>query len=689
MKHTPILLLTALLAPAAAKVYTGFNYGAFWGQQSNVKRYDDFRHGFELAKNLTTTPVSFDSARLYTCITAGTKDDPTEAFQAAIDTGTNLLLGMWVSPGATGQSNEILVDNELAALGKALEKHGQKLADLVIGLSIGNEDIYRFNSKQIGVGPDNILLTIQSVRNKIAAAPWAKFMQGKPIGHTDTPMYAVVPGSDFIGMTAYPYWEGQSINNANATFMSTLKDTQRRAGNTSVWISEVGWPINGTEIKDAVASADNYQRYWDEVGCQLFGKYNTFWFELLQDSMPDQPDWGLLDTKTYKPRIEDLSCRGKRNVAVPLSGSILNTSLSKSEPALSTLPDTVLTSRILVSSSLLASKTVASVSQTRTIHTTETRTTTIHPTSPASGEAVKEFTVFLTTTTYVSAVPTSNPTLTPTNSTDSDEKITACIVMMDPMGDGIFVPVVTYALNVSTCSPPPQFTGSPFTMIAGPTPAPNSTEQRSSFDLWAPVTATTASQSISPVCVTSAGATYEAVVVGGQTYTGRPTASCAYNEPEASHSHTPPVAATLPLANPSPNPPTSISATSAASSLPKTLYLTTFLTIPTPPSSPALPLAPTTSAPTTPSPFPPVQPTQPTKPPCPEHATVCTTVLPNEGWLATIVNGDAHIIRFRDGPARCEGEGACTWGRAAARTTARATAAGRGMVEVDLMGTGR
>ncbi|KAF9691748.1 hypothetical protein EKO04_010221 [Ascochyta lentis] len=288
MKYT---LLTFFLAPAAARIYTGFNYGAFWSHESNVKRYADFHHGFELAKNLTNTPVPFDSARLYTCITAGTQSDPTEAFQAAIDTGTNLLLGMWISPGASGQPNDLQIDNELAALEKGFQLHGQKLADLVIGLSIGNEDVYRFNNAAAGVGSDNLLLSIKRVRESIAASPYAKFMRDKPIGHTDTAMYAVVPGSDFTGMTAYPYWEGKSIDSAAQSFLSVLGDTQRRAGNTPVWISEMGWPINGTQKGEAVASVDNYQRYWDEVGCQVFAGLGVIGYEDLPAADPRSELW--------------------------------------------------------------------------------------------------------------------------------------------------------------------------------------------------------------------------------------------------------------------------------------------------------------------------------------------------------------------------------------------------------------
>lgn len=479
MMFVTILILTICAVPTAAKVYTGFNYGAFWGEQSNVKRYADFYHGFELAKNLTNTPVPFDSARLYTCITAGSKDDPTEAFQAAIDTGTNLLLGMWVSPGATGQPNDAQVQSELAALGKGFEQYGQKLADLVIGISVGSEDIYRFNSGKPGLGIDSLMLTIKGVREKIAASQFAMYMQDKPIGHTDIPLYAVMAGLDFVGMNAYPSWEGKHINNANNGYMSVLRDTQRRAGNTPVWITELGWPIDGAQISEAVASPENYQRYWSEIGCQVFGKYNTFWFELLQDSQPEQPDWGLLDTKSYQPRIKNLGCGAMVSPPAPTTGTVSKAPISSSsnpEPStLSTVYPSFLSSApaTQVLTTISGKSTAVSTQSVSTTHVTRTSTITVSSTSPATTDDEVFITVYLTTTTYIATSPTSPPLATGTTSNPKpNDKLAVCIAMVDLMGDGVFIPVATYAANISTCRPPPRFTGSPFTMIAAPPSTP-------------------------------------------------------------------------------------------------------------------------------------------------------------------------------------------------------------------------
>ena len=548
MKYMHLFLSTHWFASASAKVYTGFSYGAFWSYEGNVKRYADFYQGFELAKNLTNTPVPFDSARLYTCIMAGTQSDPTEAFQAAIDTGTNLLLGMWASPGAVGQSNDAQIENELAALGKGFQQHGQKLADLVIGLSVGNEDVYRFNNAAVGIGTDNLLIAIKNVRKSIAASSWAKYMSSKLIGHTDTATYAVMPSSDFIGLTGYPYWEGKSIDDANQSFMANLIDTQQRAGNISVWISELGWPVEGKQNGNAVASAENYQRYWDEVGCQLFGKYNTFWFELLHDSQSEQPDWGLLDIKTHRPRIRDLSCSGRGNGSVPTDDDL---AASLNEAASQPQPTTF--SKIFIngaasppatfSSPTNLLHTAASSQSIHTTHSTIKQTATVAPASLSSTYDRDIATVYMTTSTYVS------PTLTPelassshngtVDDVDNDNKVVVCIVMMDLLGDGTFIPVATQpASGINICELPPRFTGSPFAMIVDSTTPPAPSEQVPPHDLDNPskiafLPPTTSPElTVSPpayngpACATLDGVIYDVMVVDKRTYLGKPTTSC-------------------------------------------------------------------------------------------------------------------------------------------------------------------
>ncbi|KAF2875254.1 glycoside hydrolase superfamily [Massariosphaeria phaeospora] len=284
-----------------------FNYGAFWSEPANPKSKADFVRQFKLAQSLDT-PVPFNSARLFTSVQQGTTNEPIAAFDAAVETNTSVLLGFWISPTT---QNDALLQNELTALDKAFKKHGQSLGDLVIGLSVGSEDVYRFEEKKEpgGVAADTVVENLALVRKTIAESSYAQFMKDKPIGHVDTTKHAAVKGAHFIGMNAYPYWNKDPIDEARKSFSGSLDSLKSRVGSTEIWLTELGWPFSGPTLGTAAANPESMQRYWKEVGCSFFGKVNTFWFQLEKDTNSgEEQDWGLLDSASQKPRIKDLSC---------------------------------------------------------------------------------------------------------------------------------------------------------------------------------------------------------------------------------------------------------------------------------------------------------------------------------------------------------------------------------------------
>ena len=128
-----LLALAASLATATAQTYQGFNYGSTFTNGAPVTR-PEYEAQFNAAKNLVGAS-GFSSARIFTLIQAGTQNTPSDAIQAALNTGTSLLLGLW---GSAGQAN---IDNELAALQSAIATNGQQLADAVAGISVGSEDL--------------------------------------------------------------------------------------------------------------------------------------------------------------------------------------------------------------------------------------------------------------------------------------------------------------------------------------------------------------------------------------------------------------------------------------------------------------------------------------------------------------------------------------------------------------------
>jgi glucan endo-1,3-beta-D-glucosidase len=181
-----LLLAAQILTFASAAVHTGYNVGAFWGDPWNCKKKADYLDMFNYAKTIQT-PVPLDTARLFTSVQCNTQNNPIEAFDAAVETGTKLLLGFYLSapknatPGqpTNAEQNAAQLQHELDALKKGFEKHGQKLADLVIGLSVGNEDIFNWENKNsaVGASTETIQANFDKVRDTFNGAPLSDLME--------------------------------------------------------------------------------------------------------------------------------------------------------------------------------------------------------------------------------------------------------------------------------------------------------------------------------------------------------------------------------------------------------------------------------------------------------------------------------------------------------------------------------
>ncbi|KAF2835702.1 glycoside hydrolase family 17 protein, partial [Patellaria atrata CBS 101060] len=312
MLTSTVFGLTAAFSLSSAQVQKGFNYG---NRLSNggIKVQADFENEFNTAKNFAGNS-GFTSARLFTTIQGGTTNDPIAAIPAAIATRTTLLLGLWASAGST------IIDNEIAALVRAINQYGTAFTDLIVGISVGSEDLYRIsptgieNGSDPGADPNVIVDYINRVRAAVANTA----AKGKPVGHVDTwtawvngSNKAVIAASDFLGVDAYPYFQNtmaNGIENGKALFHSAHDQTIAASGGKPVWVTETGWPVSGKTENLAVPSTANAKTYWDQVGCSLFGKVNTWWY-ILQDALPDTPNpsFGLIGSSNPNP-LFDLGC---------------------------------------------------------------------------------------------------------------------------------------------------------------------------------------------------------------------------------------------------------------------------------------------------------------------------------------------------------------------------------------------
>ncbi|WYZ45234.1 hypothetical protein EsH8_VIII_000550 [Colletotrichum jinshuiense] len=390
--YAPLSLAALLYAASTVSAFQGFNYGSTF-TDGRAKTQSDFESEFKTAASLEGTKGAFTSARLYTMVQGGSTNDPISAIPAAISTKTTLLLGLWASAG------DAAFANELEALKKTVSQYGSQLSGLVAGISVGSEDLYRHsptgiaNGEYSGAEPSTLVKYFEQVREVIKNSP----LSSAPLGHVDTwtawvngSNKAVIDASDWIGMDAYPYFEDtkpNDISDSKARWADALGATQGAVGGKPVWVTETGWPVSGKTVGAAVPSLENAKKFWDDVGCPMFGKTNVWWYTF-QDSSPTTPNpsFGVIgSTLTNKP-LYDLSC-DKANSGT--SSSSASASSTKTAPT---------------SASTLASSS-ASASSTATVTATVTATTT--GTGSGSGSSsTQQSSAAGTATTLTTVVPT-------------------------------------------------------------------------------------------------------------------------------------------------------------------------------------------------------------------------------------------------------------------------------------------
>lgn len=316
MRVSSSILATAGLLTSANAATKGFNYGANFNN-NQAKTLADFEYEFNAAKQLPGTD-GWTSARLYTMIQHGTTSNVIEAIEAAVNTNTTLLLGLWASAGQAS------ITNELTALKAAIQQYGTAFTDLVVGISVGSEDLYRItptgieNKSGAGAQPSELVSYIQQTRDTIKGTTLAS----KPIGHVDTwTVYvnssnnAVIAAADFIGVDAYPYFQStmaNGIGSASQLFFDAYHATVNVAQGKPIWVTETGWPVTGETVNAAVASSDNARIYWEDVSCQLIKDDVNLWYYTLQDVQygNPSPSFGLKpagDLLAVQP-LFDLSC---------------------------------------------------------------------------------------------------------------------------------------------------------------------------------------------------------------------------------------------------------------------------------------------------------------------------------------------------------------------------------------------
>jgi len=264
------------ISSTASAYWKGFNVGAN-NPDGSCKTQAQWESVF---KQLQSLPGSFTSVRLFASSDCNTLQN---AVPAAIATGTQILVGVWTEDSAHYNA-------EKAALQAAINAHGH---DWIVAISVGSEDLYRGDTTA-----STLAQQINDVRDMVRAMGVTQ-----DVGHVDTwtawvdsANTDVIKACDFVGNDAYPYWQGSTIDSSSGTFWDAMNQVRDVVNNvkpgTWVWITETGWPVNGSSFGSSVPSTANAQTYWKSVACAAFEQAHTFWYAYQDYSA--NPSFGII-----------------------------------------------------------------------------------------------------------------------------------------------------------------------------------------------------------------------------------------------------------------------------------------------------------------------------------------------------------------------------------------------------------
>ena len=160
---------------------------------------------------------------------------------------------------------------------------------------------------------------------------------------------AVRNACDLLMPNCYPYWGGESIDEASESFARSMASLQAAARSKQIIVSETGWPTAGQTKGNAVPGADSAARYFSEVrDWSLSTGTQVLWFDAVDEPWKGLTEegeagahWGLMtndfvfkgefaetdffrtaltisDNNTSVSGIQDKSCSGSPVTQAPV-----------------------------------------------------------------------------------------------------------------------------------------------------------------------------------------------------------------------------------------------------------------------------------------------------------------------------------------------------------------------------------
>ncbi|KAK6454843.1 cell wall endo-beta-1,3-glucanase [Scheffersomyces xylosifermentans] len=222
-----------------------------------------------------------------------------------LDSIQSLNLNMTLSMGVWIGGNDTINSIQLESMKKVIEKYPRKLFDSIF---IGNEVLYRKDKT-----PQQLVEYISDVKDFLLTLGYNIPVGTSEIGSLVTE--EILSACDIVGANIHPFFSGDSVVNGSSWTFDFLKYQIEplNVKNTTIIITEVGWPSGGGGYHKAIASIPNLKYLLSEFLCAAREQgYGYYFFEAFDEPWKKifysgkdkwETDWGIF-TKDRKRKVD-------------------------------------------------------------------------------------------------------------------------------------------------------------------------------------------------------------------------------------------------------------------------------------------------------------------------------------------------------------------------------------------------
>ncbi|MBI2785146.1 MAG: hypothetical protein HYX60_02085 [Legionella longbeachae] len=252
--------------PAHSKVYTDAQI------QNNIQTMkNEMTKDFQTAKKNGFTIIK----TFYSIVSTVNGQSTATMADIACPLGVQLMLGVYEFDPNTDHCStwcDTARAQQVSAAIASVNKYNANGGNCIIGIAVGNEDIYNWNfTVPNNLVQSHISADITTIKNGLlysvpvstAQQDGALLMLAKSPASTYDP-YGIIPKLDFVGANIYPYWSPEQPNfpEPSETQFYNRLNAVIAAYTQTVVVTEEGWPSQYNAGQNPHATLPNQKAYY-------------------------------------------------------------------------------------------------------------------------------------------------------------------------------------------------------------------------------------------------------------------------------------------------------------------------------------------------------------------------------------------------------------------------------------------